>query len=192
MRKLILAISLSLACTGMAAADTYVTADAIAARISQAIAARLPSQGHYRVTLADPAYQLNLPVAGQRPLRHRSTRLRSRASKLRRDLGLHRPNGLDGICQARRRRFGRHRCACCRARHGDRRDDRRKRSDDDRNPSRPRQRHIADLARKPHRSSRAPRSSRSLASVCLRRQKAGRRSKKAISSRSSSTCPASN
>ena len=62
MRTLLLAISLSLACTGMVAADTYVTADAIAARISQAIAARLPSQGHYRVTLADPAYQLNLPV----------------------------------------------------------------------------------------------------------------------------------
>ncbi|MEQ1863590.1 MAG: flagellar basal body P-ring formation chaperone FlgA [Micropepsaceae bacterium] len=62
MRKLILAISLSLACAGVAAADTYVTADAIAARISKAIAARLPSQGHYRVTLSDPAYQLNLPV----------------------------------------------------------------------------------------------------------------------------------
>lgn len=62
MRKFILAISLSLAATGAAAADTYVTADAISARVSKAIAARLPTQGRYRITLADPAYQLNLPA----------------------------------------------------------------------------------------------------------------------------------
>ncbi len=63
MRKLILAISLTLSSSaGAAAADTYVTADAIAARISQAIAARLPTQGRYRVMLADPAYRLNLPL----------------------------------------------------------------------------------------------------------------------------------
>jgi flagellar basal body P-ring formation protein FlgA len=62
MRNLILALSLALACTGTAAADSYATADAIAARISQSIAARLPTPGRYRVTLADPAYQLNLPA----------------------------------------------------------------------------------------------------------------------------------
>lgn len=65
MRKFILAISLILACTDAVAADTFVTADAIAARISQAIAARLPTQGRYRVVLADPAYQLALPTQAQ-------------------------------------------------------------------------------------------------------------------------------
>lgn len=65
MRKLILFLALAVAGTGTAAADTFVTADIIAARISQTIAARLPVQGRYRVALADPSYQLILPPAAQ-------------------------------------------------------------------------------------------------------------------------------
>jgi len=65
MRTLASAIAALLLCTAVASADAVVTADAIAARISQAIAARLPSSGHYRVALADPAYQLVLPTQAQ-------------------------------------------------------------------------------------------------------------------------------
>lgn len=62
MRILLLAVSIALACAAPASADTYVTAEAIAARVSKAIAARLPTQGQYRVTLADPGYRLDLPA----------------------------------------------------------------------------------------------------------------------------------
>ncbi len=65
MRKLILAMSLALAWTNAAGADTIVTADAIATRVSEAIAARMPTPGHYRVALSDPSYQLALPTAAQ-------------------------------------------------------------------------------------------------------------------------------
>jgi flagella basal body P-ring formation protein FlgA len=54
-----------LALKSPAQADTSVTADTIQARISEAIAARLPSPGRYRVALADPGYQLSLPDAAQ-------------------------------------------------------------------------------------------------------------------------------
>jgi len=70
MRELILAVSLALVWTNAAGADTpgadaIVTADAIAARVSEAIAARDPTSGRYHVALADPAYQLVLPAAAQ-------------------------------------------------------------------------------------------------------------------------------
>ena len=65
MRRLILASAIAVACGGPASADTSVGADAIGARISQAIAARLPVAGRYHVALPDPAYQLNLPNAAQ-------------------------------------------------------------------------------------------------------------------------------
>ncbi|MCE9521825.1 MAG: flagellar basal body P-ring formation chaperone FlgA [Alphaproteobacteria bacterium] len=63
MRKLLFAVSLAL--SGAAQADTLVTAETIATRISQAIAARLPTDGRYMVTLPDPSYQLALPAPAQ-------------------------------------------------------------------------------------------------------------------------------
>ena len=65
MRRFIIASAIAVACSGAAAADTSVDADAIGARISQAIAARLPVAGRYRVALPDPAYQLTLPNSAQ-------------------------------------------------------------------------------------------------------------------------------
>jgi len=65
MRRLFLIIALILGSAAPATADTTVSADAITARIAQAIAARLPTVGHYRVTISDPSYQLGLPTAAQ-------------------------------------------------------------------------------------------------------------------------------
>lgn len=62
--RILLAAVAALALTGQAYADT-VTADAIATRISETIAARLPSPGRYKVALADPGYQLTLPASAQ-------------------------------------------------------------------------------------------------------------------------------
>jgi flagellar basal body P-ring formation protein FlgA len=58
MRKTFLALSLALVWANVATADTFVAADAITARIATAIAARLPTPGHYKVTLPEPGYQL--------------------------------------------------------------------------------------------------------------------------------------
>lgn len=60
--RTLFALAFALA-AGTAAADTLVTADAISSRIGETIAKRLPTQGHYKVDLADPSYQLVL--AGQ-------------------------------------------------------------------------------------------------------------------------------
>lgn len=65
MRKFTLAISLALVWASAASADTLVTADNITSRVSQAIAARVPTSGHYRVALSDPSYQLVLPAVAQ-------------------------------------------------------------------------------------------------------------------------------
>ncbi|MBI1210584.1 MAG: flagellar basal body P-ring formation protein FlgA [Alphaproteobacteria bacterium] len=77
MRKLLLAISLALSWLGIARADvavstppapaapTIVSADAIAAKIADALSARLPVSGHYHVAFADPAFALSLPAAAQ-------------------------------------------------------------------------------------------------------------------------------
>lgn len=64
MRILLLAIAL-LAGAAAAKADTVVTAETIAARIAETIAGKIPTAGRYRVTLADPAYQLVLPAAAR-------------------------------------------------------------------------------------------------------------------------------
>jgi flagella basal body P-ring formation protein FlgA len=63
--RILLALVVALALVGPAEAETTVAADAIATRVSDAIAARLPSPGRYRVSLADPGYQLALPDAAQ-------------------------------------------------------------------------------------------------------------------------------
>jgi len=63
--RILLAAIVALSIAGQAQADTAVTADAIATRISETIAARLPSPGRYKVALADPGYQLNLPASAQ-------------------------------------------------------------------------------------------------------------------------------
>jgi flagellar basal body P-ring formation protein FlgA len=63
--RILLAAVAALALAGQAQAETAVTADAIATRISETIAARLPSPGRYKVLLADPGYQLTLPDAAQ-------------------------------------------------------------------------------------------------------------------------------
>jgi flagella basal body P-ring formation protein FlgA len=46
-------------------AETIVPADTIASRIAETIAARLPTPGHYRITLADPSYTLVLPAQAE-------------------------------------------------------------------------------------------------------------------------------
>ena len=61
MRTLIVLAIAAAAAAGSATADTIVTSDTIAARIADAIAARLPTPGRYRVSVADPAFQLQLP-----------------------------------------------------------------------------------------------------------------------------------
>lgn len=64
--RILFALTVALAAAGSAAADTTVQADAIATRIADTIAARLPTPGRYRVTLADSAFQLTLPGAQTR------------------------------------------------------------------------------------------------------------------------------
>jgi flagella basal body P-ring formation protein FlgA len=63
MFKLALLLSLALVWTAAAKADTFVAGEAIAARIGDAIQAKIPTSGRYRVTLTDSAYQLTLPAA---------------------------------------------------------------------------------------------------------------------------------
>ena len=65
MRKLVLTLSLAFASLAPAWADTSVSGDTIAAHISQAIAARLPTPGRYHVAFPDPSYQLALPASAQ-------------------------------------------------------------------------------------------------------------------------------
>ena len=60
MRSFISSI-LSLAIAGTAVAGTRVPVDAIQSRIATAIAARAPAPGHYRVSLSDQEFQLQLP-----------------------------------------------------------------------------------------------------------------------------------
>jgi flagella basal body P-ring formation protein FlgA len=64
MRTLLAALLLLCACD-RAFADTPVGADAIAARIGDTIAQRLPAPGRYRVVLPDPGYQLVLPASAE-------------------------------------------------------------------------------------------------------------------------------
>ena len=64
MRLLLAALLLVCACD-RAFADTIVTAEQIATRVSEAIAAKLPTPGRYRVALPDPGYQLVLPPSAQ-------------------------------------------------------------------------------------------------------------------------------
>lgn len=61
MRTLFALAIAAAAAAGSASADTIVTSDAIATRIADAIAARLPTPGRYRVTVADATFQLQLP-----------------------------------------------------------------------------------------------------------------------------------
>lgn len=63
--RILISLIAALALIGPAQADTSVTADTIATRISDAIAARLPTPGRYRVALADPGFQLSLPESAQ-------------------------------------------------------------------------------------------------------------------------------
>ena len=74
MRQLILALSLALSWLGVARAETQiappappaiVTADKIAAKIADALAARLPVAGRYHVAFADPVFALSLPATAQ-------------------------------------------------------------------------------------------------------------------------------
>ena len=74
MRELILALSLALSWLGVARAEmpiappappAIVTADKIAAKIADALAARLPVAGRYHVAFADPAFALSLPATAQ-------------------------------------------------------------------------------------------------------------------------------
>jgi flagella basal body P-ring formation protein FlgA len=64
MRILLAALLLLCACD-RAFADAIVTAEAIETRIAEAIAARLPTPGRYRVVLPDPGYQLVLPATAE-------------------------------------------------------------------------------------------------------------------------------
>ncbi len=64
MRTLILTL-IAVAIALPAKADTVVTAEAITSEIAAKIATRLPTNGRYRVALADPSYQLLLPAAAQ-------------------------------------------------------------------------------------------------------------------------------
>ena len=61
MRTLFALAIAAAAAAGSASADTIVTSDAIATRIADAIAARLPTPGRYRVAVADASFQLQLP-----------------------------------------------------------------------------------------------------------------------------------
>ena len=65
--RTLLALTFAAAATlGTATADTIVSSDTIATRIADAIAARLPTPGRYRVTVADAAFQLQLPYGQSR------------------------------------------------------------------------------------------------------------------------------
>lgn len=59
--RLIISIMLSLALVGSASAATHVASDTVEARIAEAIAARAPAPGRYKVTLSDQDFQLSLP-----------------------------------------------------------------------------------------------------------------------------------
>lgn len=63
--RIIIAAVAALSLCSQALADTQVASDAIATRIAETIAAKLPTTGHYRVALADPGFQLTLPAAAQ-------------------------------------------------------------------------------------------------------------------------------
>lgn len=63
MRFLVLVLALVAAAAPAQAAP--VSAEAVAERIAQTMAARLPTQGRYRVALSDPLFQLDLPAAAQ-------------------------------------------------------------------------------------------------------------------------------
>ncbi len=63
--RLLLTLAAAILLTGSALAETPIAADAIQSRIAEAIASRMPASGHYKVSLADPAYQLVLPDAAQ-------------------------------------------------------------------------------------------------------------------------------
>src|SRR5689334_320953 len=72
MRKLLLALSLALSWLGIARAEapivptqTIVAADAVASKIADALASKLPVSGHYHVAFADPAFALSLPASAQ-------------------------------------------------------------------------------------------------------------------------------
>jgi len=59
--RLVLAVLLMAAFAAPAATDALVTPEAVATRVADAIAQRLPAPGRYRATLADPNFQLTPP-----------------------------------------------------------------------------------------------------------------------------------
>lgn len=59
--RILLSTFLSLSVAGNCLAATTVTADAIQARIANAIAARAPAPGRYQITLSDSDFHLQLP-----------------------------------------------------------------------------------------------------------------------------------
>lgn len=63
--RFIIAALLLFAAHVEARAEKIVTAGEVAARIGEAIATRVPAHGQYRVTLADPGYQLALPESAR-------------------------------------------------------------------------------------------------------------------------------
>ena len=63
--RLLLSLAAAALLNGSALAGTVVAADAVQSRIAEAIASRIPTSGHYKVALADPAYQLALPDAAE-------------------------------------------------------------------------------------------------------------------------------
>jgi len=70
MHRIILALSIALAWLAVAraaevAAPTIVTGDAIATKIAETLAARIPVAGRYHVAFADPAFALSLPASAQ-------------------------------------------------------------------------------------------------------------------------------
>ncbi len=70
MHKIILALALALSWLGIARAEqlpspTIVGADAIATKIAETLALRVPASGRYHVAFADPALALALPAAAQ-------------------------------------------------------------------------------------------------------------------------------
>lgn len=62
--RLLLVLATAALLAGTAAADSLVTAEAIQKRIADAIAARIPASGHYKVSLSDPSFQLHAPAEG--------------------------------------------------------------------------------------------------------------------------------
>ena len=63
--RILLSTLLGLGLVGSAFADSYVASELVQKRIADAIATRVPTSGHYKVSLADPSFQLALPSSAQ-------------------------------------------------------------------------------------------------------------------------------